>query len=195
MQSGDFTAVAELELPRDAQASLPKQWLDGQPVVSCGGLLEWLLAIERLAVVDATKQTIRLAHLSWFEQRPGQHVPRVVYRGQSDVALICVDGGLALCAGVAFETERPMTDGALQPPSASLDASEFQRELAEHGLEVDASEVEQLSLRGSGRLAPDGRDPSDDYQSPALRGGSLARVRLCPGRESQAGFIVGPRLL
>ena len=171
MQSGDFTAVAELELLRDAQASLPKQRLDGQPVVSCGALLEWLLAIEHHTQVDATKQTIRLAHLSWFEQRPGQHLPRVVYRGQSDVALICVDGGLALCAGVAFETALP-PDGAPYPPPASLDASEFQRELAEYGLELDSSEVEQLSLRGAG-----------------------ARVRLRPGRESQAGFIVGPRLL
>ncbi|HKP60117.1 MAG TPA: hypothetical protein VJV78_25505 [Polyangiales bacterium] len=30
--------------------------------------------------------------------------------------------------------------------------------------------------RATGRLAPDGRDPSDDYRSPALRGGSQRQL-------------------
>ena len=38
--------------------------------------------------------------------------------------------------------------------------------------------IESAALAQAGRVGPDGRDPSHDYQSPALRGGSIATQRL-----------------
>jgi amino acid adenylation domain-containing protein len=92
MQLGGSEAIPEFELSSNVIESLVGPRVDSRTALSCGVLLEWLIAIRAVDVSDSalgdTRVAIRLGRLNWCEPAELAADARVLCRVRHGIALI-----------------------------------------------------------------------------------------------------------